>query len=46
MDGSLDRPRVGRLLGSQKDYDRQLTGATVQTLSYRRKDGDQWIPHI
>ena len=47
MDGSLDRPRVGRLLGSQKDYDRQLTVATVQTLSYRRKDGDQWItPHL
>lgn len=47
MDGSLNRPRVGRLLGGQKDYDRQLTVATVQTLSYRRKDGDQWItPHL
>jgi len=47
MDGSLDRPRVGRLLGGQKDYDRQLTVATVQTLSYRRKDGEQWsTPHL
>jgi superfamily II DNA or RNA helicase len=31
MSGSLDRPRVGLLLGEQKDYDRQLTVATVQT---------------
>ena len=35
--GALDRPRVGRLLGEQKDYDRQLTVATVQMLSYRRR---------
>ena len=48
MDGSLDRPRVGRLLGEQKDYDRQLTVATVQTLGYRRKNTDgQWVyPHL
>lgn len=32
MTGSLERPRVGLLLGEQKDYDRQLTIATVQTL--------------
>jgi superfamily II DNA or RNA helicase len=33
MRGPLDRPRVGLLLGEQKDYDRQLTVATVQTLA-------------
>lgn len=33
MTGSLDRPRVGILLGEQKIYDRQLTVATVQTLA-------------
>jgi superfamily II DNA or RNA helicase len=33
MAGSLERPRVGLLLGEQKDYDRQLTVATVQTLA-------------
>ena len=46
--GALDRPRVGRLLGEQKDYDRQLTVATVQTLSYRRKNASgQWeYPHL
>lgn len=32
MSGTLERPRVGLLLGEQKDYDRQLTIATVQTL--------------
>lgn len=32
MSGTLARPRVGLLLGDQKDYDRQLTVATVQTL--------------
>lgn len=32
MSGTLERPRVGLLLGDQKDYDRQLTVATVQTL--------------
>src|SRR5579859_2979519 len=31
--GDLSRPRVGLLLGDQKSYDRQLTIATVQTLS-------------
>jgi hypothetical protein len=48
MAGALARPRVGRLLGEQKDYDRQLTVATVQTLSYRRKDdAGQWTyPHL
>lgn len=35
-DTALDRPRVGLLLGEQKDYDRQLTVATVQTLSRSR----------
>lgn len=46
--GALARPRVGRLLGEQKDYDRQLTVATVQTLSYRRKgaDGTWAYPHL
>lgn len=33
MDATLSRPRVGLLMGDQKDYDRQLTVATVQTLS-------------
>jgi superfamily II DNA or RNA helicase len=33
MAGTLERPRVGLLLGEQKDYDRQLTVATVQTLA-------------
>jgi superfamily II DNA or RNA helicase len=33
LTGSLDKPRVGLLLGEQKDYDRQLTVATVQTLA-------------
>lgn len=47
MHGALDRPRVGRLLGEQKDYDRQLTVATVQTLSYRRKVDGVWVyPHL
>jgi superfamily II DNA or RNA helicase len=48
MTGTLERPRVGRLLGEQKDYDRQLTVATVQALSYRRKGADgQWTyPHL
>ena len=32
MSGTLERPRVGLLLGEQKDYDRELTVATVQTL--------------
>ena len=37
MDGSLiDRASAG-CSASQKDYDRQLTVATVQTLGYRRK---------
>ena len=45
---ALARPRVGRLLGAQKDYDRQLTVATVQTLSHRRKNADgAWAyPHL
>lgn len=30
--GPLDRPRVGVLMGERKDYDRQVTIATVQTL--------------
>lgn len=38
--GTLNRPRVGLLMGEQKNYDRQITIATVQTLSYRRKVGD------
>ena len=47
LDGALARPRVGRLLGDQKDYDRQLTVATVQTLAYRRKEGERWVyPHL
>jgi superfamily II DNA or RNA helicase len=36
----LDRPRVGVLLGERKQYDAQLTIATVQTLAYRRKVGE------
>lgn len=31
--GAMERPRVGLMLGEQKDYDRQLTIATVQTLA-------------
>jgi superfamily II DNA or RNA helicase len=31
--GALSCPRLGLLMGEQKDYDRQLTVATVQTLS-------------
>lgn len=31
--GLLEKPKVGLLMGDQKDYDRQLTIATVQTLS-------------
>lgn len=40
MADCLDRPRVGKLLGEQKDYDRQITVATVQTLSYQRRAGE------
>ncbi len=32
MADGLTRPRVGLLMGDRKDYDRQLTVATVQTL--------------
>lgn len=31
--GLMEKPKVGILMGDQKDYDRQLTIATVQTLS-------------
>lgn len=47
LEDALDRPRVGLLLGEQKHYDRQLTVATVQTLGYRRKEGERWVyPHL
>jgi superfamily II DNA or RNA helicase len=36
-------PRVGILMGDRKEYDRQLTIATVQTLSYQRNGQ---IPHL
>lgn len=44
MHGTLDKPRVGLLLGEQKDYDRQLTVATVQTLG-RPKHLAQLLSH-
>lgn len=44
MSGTLDRPRVGLLLGEQKDYDRQLTIATVQTLG-RQAHLDRLLAH-
>lgn len=44
MSGSLERPRVGLLLGEQKDYDRQLTIATVQTLG-RQAHLDRLLSH-
>lgn len=44
MSGALDRPRVGLLLGEQKDYDRQLTIATVQTLG-RQTHLDRLLSH-
>jgi superfamily II DNA or RNA helicase len=36
-------PRVGILMGERKEYDRQLTIATVQTLGYQR---DHRCPHL
>lgn len=44
MRGALERPRVGLLLGEQKDYDRQLTIATVQTLG-RQAHLDRLLAH-
>lgn len=44
MSGTLERPRVGLLLGEQKDYDRQLTVATVQTLG-RQTHLDRLLAH-
>jgi len=44
MSGTLERPRVGLLLGEQKDYDRQLTVATVQTLG-RQAHLDRLLAH-
>lgn len=44
MSGTLERPRVGLLLGDQKDYDRQLTVATVQTLG-RTTHLDRLLSH-
>lgn len=44
MSGALDRPRVGLLLGEQKDHDRQLTVATVQTLG-RQTHLDRLLSH-
>ena len=44
MAGTLDRPRVGLLLGDCKDYDRQLTVATVQTLG-RKTHLDRLLAH-
>lgn len=43
-DAALARPRIGLLLGEQKDYDRQLTVATVQTLS-RAKHLERLLAH-
>src|SRR6185503_12410646 len=37
MAGCLDRPRVGVVMASQNDCDRQLTIATVQTLSSEKR---------
>lgn len=44
LHGALNRPRVGLLLGEQKDYDRQLTIATVQTLG-REKHLQRLLSH-
>lgn len=37
MAGALDRPRVGVVMAGQNDCDRQLTIATVQTLSSEKR---------
>lgn len=42
-ESNLRRPRVGLLLGERKEYDRQLTVATVQTLGCQRSDKQ---PHL
>ena len=41
--GELTRPRIGKLLGEEKAYDRQITVATVQTLAYQRNGS---LPHL
>jgi superfamily II DNA or RNA helicase len=45
-EGSLSRPRIGKLLGEEKQYDRQITVATVQTLAYQRQGSMPHLSHL